>query len=208
MDEKFPKVPAAPRTVSDVLQVADVALDSYDEIFSDFDPSPYTTRLLSEDFIRELRRRCTATGKGDFVVNFTLPRALRSEKIEGLVRKRIRDHFRSNLSDIEKAAKEKTRRGLLRIALGVAISVPLFFLPVIETLPVLTVLSVLMWYALWSGFEHVFEVSARLERKKMFYDKFLRADYNFVNQEDVVQLINRLQPEPNQKAGQKSQGSS
>jgi hypothetical protein len=49
---------------------------------------------------------------------------------------------------------------------------------------------VLIWYVLWSGFEELFDVSRRLKRKEAFYDKFLRAEYNFMDQEEVVRSMN------------------
>jgi hypothetical protein len=181
--------PAEPRTVSDVLQTAQIALDSYDDIFSDFDPSPYERRILSDDFLRELRRRHAEKRKGEFVVNFTLPGSLRSEKTEALVRKRIKDYFKARLRETGKEGKDKLRKGVLRLLVGVAISLSLIVFPQLDSAPLLTIFSVLIWYVLWSGFEEIFEVSSRLKRKQAFYDKFLRAEYNFMDQEAIVRSI-------------------
>ncbi|MEW6036173.1 MAG: hypothetical protein AB1529_06170 [Candidatus Micrarchaeota archaeon] len=182
-----------PMTVSDVLQKADIALDDYDDLFSDFDPSPYEKRLLSEDFISELRRRYAATGKGDFVVNFTLPRSLRSDKTESLIKKRVKEHFRNRVRDIERKTREKANNGAIRLLLGVSLSVALFLVPALETVPVLTIFSVLIWYSIWSGLENVLEASSSLNRKKAFAEKFTRADYNFYSQEDVLESMQKLQ---------------
>ncbi len=182
--------PADARTVSDVLQTAQIALDGYDDIFSDFDPSPYERRLLSDDFLRELRRRHAEKRKGEFVVNFTLPGSLRSEKTEALVRKRIKDYFKARLRETAKERKDKLKEGVLRLVVGVMLSILLIVFPQLDVVPLLTILSVLIWYVLWSGFEELFDVSRRLKRKEAFYDKFLRAEYNFMDQEEVVRSIN------------------
>ncbi len=181
--------PAEARTVSDVLQTTQIALDTYDDIFSDFDPSPYETRILSDDFLNELRRRHAEKRKGEFVVNFTLPRSLRSEKTEALVRKRIKDYFKGRLREVGKDRKDKLRKGALRLLVGVVISLSLIAFPQLDVVPVLTIFSVLIWYVLWSGFEEIFEVSSRLKRKQLFYEKFLRAEYNFMDQEEIVRSI-------------------
>jgi hypothetical protein len=181
--------PVEARTVSDIFQTAQIALDSYDDIFSDFDPSPYERRLLSDDFLSELRRRHAEKRKGEFVVNFTLPASLRSEKTEALVRKRIKDYFRGRLKETSKERRDKLRQGGLRLIVGVAISLSLIIFPQLDVVPFLTLVSVLIWYVLWSGFEELFEVSSRLKRKQAFYEKFLRAAYNFMDQESLVRSI-------------------
>ncbi|MCI0504304.1 hypothetical protein L0Y65_06380 [Candidatus Micrarchaeota archaeon] len=199
------------RTVSDVLQKADISIDSYEDIFSDFDPSPIEKRLLSEDFIYELRRRHAATGKGEFVVNFTLPKSMRSEKTEALIRKRIKEHFKSRVREIERKAREKADNGSHRLLAGVLLTIALFLFPQLEIVPVLTILSVLIWYSLWSGLENVLEASSSLRRKKAFAEKFMKAEYSFISQEDVLQSMQKLQgqdapakPDP-QKAVQKQE---
>src|SRR4030042_191107 len=121
-----------PLTVSDVLQRADIALDDYDDIFSDFDFSPYEKRLLSEDFLRELSRRYSYARKGQFAVNFTLPGARRSEKVESLVRKRIKEHFKSRCKEIGRKTRDKTRNGVIRVSIGVLLSFSLFVVPELE----------------------------------------------------------------------------
>jgi hypothetical protein len=181
-----------PKTVSDVLQRADIALDHYDDIFSDFDPSPIEKRLLSEDFTYELRRRYAARGKGEFVVNFTLPKAVRSEKTEALIKKRIKEHFKTRVREIERKAREKADNGTHRLLAGVLLTVALFLFPQLEVVPILTIISVLIWYSLWSGLENVLEASSILERKKAFAEKFMKAEYNFFSEEDVIQSMQKL----------------
>ena len=39
---------------------------------------------MSDDFIRELRRRYAENHKGEYVITFSLPKSHRSEKIESL----------------------------------------------------------------------------------------------------------------------------
>ncbi len=203
---------SSPKTVSDVLQIVDIALDSYDDIFSDFDPSPFATRILSEDFLNELFRRYSHTPKGRFVVNFTIPKALRSEKTETLIRKRLKDHFKERDLLWEGRIRERLRIGLIRLAIGAVISAAILIFPPLDVPPVLTLLSVLVWYFMWTGFDSLIEVPTRLRRKKERADKYLLADYNFISQEDVLTTIQKLQepspkPEPAKRsdAGQKGE---
>lgn len=181
------------KTVSDVLQNVDMALDLYDDLFSDFDPSPFQTRLLSEDFLSELRRRFAATGQNDIVVNFTMPKALRNEKTEVLIKKRIKDHFKVRVREIKHKTREKADNGVIRLFVGVILSVALLLFPQLDVVPILTIFSVLIWYSLWSGLENVLEASSSLGRKMAFAEKFMKADYRFFSQEDVLQSMQKLQ---------------
>jgi hypothetical protein len=181
--------PAESKTVSDIFQTAQIALDSYDDIFSDFDPSPYERRLLSDDFLSELHRRHAEKRKGEVVVNFTLPASLRSEKTEALVRKRIKDYFRGRLRETGRDRQDKLRQGALRLLVGMIISLSLILFPQLDVVPLLTIISVLIWYVLWSGFEELFAVSSKLKKRQAFYEKFLRATYNFMDQESLIRSI-------------------
>ncbi len=187
---------SSPKTVSDVLQIVDIALDGYDDIFSDFDPSPYATRLLSDDFLNELFRRYSRTSKGRYVVNFSVPRALRSEKTETLVRKRIKDHFRERDRVWDARIQERIRIGLIRLAIGALVSGAILIFPSLDVAPVLTLLSVLVWYFMWTGFDSLIEIPMRLRRRKERADRYLSADYNFISQEDVLNSMQRLQAAP------------
>lgn len=171
--------PAQEKRLSDVLQTVRIAIDTYDDIFSDFDPSPYETRTLSVDFLKELRRRYAETPRGDFVITFTLPRPLRSDRTEALVKKRIKDYFRWRLKDVEKRRVESMQKGALRLLIGIILSLLLLVFPQLDTMPVLTLMSVLIWYVLWTGFEYLFEAARRLKRKQDFHEKFLKAGYAF-----------------------------
>jgi len=179
-------------TISDVLQKVDVALDSYDDIFSDFDPSPYQTRLMSEDFLNELHGRHTETSKGAFAVSFTLPKTLRYEKTESLVRKRIKDYFRERHKKVDKRISDEKKEGLFRIIAGVGIGIAILIVPYLSNPHFAPILSVLSWYALWTGYDHLFDTSPRLEKKRQFYERFMKAEYVFMDQEEVAGELEAL----------------
>jgi hypothetical protein len=63
-----------PVAVTEVLKTTQVALDNYDDIFSDFDYSDYSKRLLSYDFLKELRRRYEERKKGEYEITFSIPK--------------------------------------------------------------------------------------------------------------------------------------
>ncbi len=178
------------KTVSDVLQSVSIAIDSYDDIFSDFDPSPYATRLLSEDFLRELKRHYVENRHGEFIITFTLPKSARTEKTETLVRKRIKDYFSLHLQKLKKDMDKSSRSGLIRVVGGILFDILLFAIPALQSPVIVTILSTLSLYLLWSGYENLFEIPSKFKSKQRFFEKFVSAKYNFVDEEEVVKIIN------------------
>src|ERR1700677_5264902 len=55
-----------------------LGLDEYDDIFSDFDARPYSARMLSEDFLHELKRASLGQEEDGVVLNLLLPQARRN----------------------------------------------------------------------------------------------------------------------------------
>lgn len=56
--------------LSSILNSIQIALDHYDDIFSDFDPSPFSQRMLSDDFLKEMQKRYIETKKGSLKYGF------------------------------------------------------------------------------------------------------------------------------------------
>ena len=54
-------------------------LDSYDDIFSDFDPRPYSERAMSQDFLAEAHRASIDKGFGQIELNFLIPKNKRKK---------------------------------------------------------------------------------------------------------------------------------
>ena len=185
-----------PKTVSDIFQIAPIALDNYDDIFSDFDPSPYDHRIISEDFLSELHRRYNLTPKDNFVVHFTIPHSLRSEKVENLVRRRIKEHFKDHLKKVQKQVSERTKKGVLFLFIGIVVLILDIVLNSTLALssikPFAELLLVVSWYFAWNGLENIFEQPEKITLEQSFLEKFSKAEYIFVDQEEMVKSITNV----------------
>jgi len=74
-----------------VLNRAEISiwLDSYNDIFSDFDPRQISTRSLSDDFIAQIKKT-QRESKGDkAVLRLLMPSALRKTDEESLIMERL-----------------------------------------------------------------------------------------------------------------------
>lgn len=178
--------------VSEILSSIQVALDEYDDIFSDFDPSPYTKRLLSEDFLKEIQRRYIETGKGEIEVRFTLPAALRDAKTEALIKKRIAHYFDSKIKSSDEDTAKIRRKGLVHLIAGfLLLSADIFIYDIkdifIRLISVITVPA--GWYGMYSGLEYMFAYPGEIMERRKFYQRFERAKYEFISEEELVEKV-------------------
>jgi len=162
-----------------------IALDEYQDIFSDFDTAPYHRRTLSDDFLKEIERRYMETEKGEFEVRLTLPAIRRDLKVEAVIRKRLKDYFVAKLKEKDAEIERRKKLGLTKVLLGVVIVIGVFELPLGQIIPLATILSVLSWYAMWSGYENLFDIPGKLGREQEFFKKFSKARYYFISEEAV-----------------------
>ena len=80
-------------------------LDSYDDIFSVFDPRPFSERALSGDFLSECKH-AAADKKGRINLKLFVPKNKREVSEEIKIKKRMKEHFNHHLN-VEKREIEK-----------------------------------------------------------------------------------------------------
>src|SRR4051812_46940136 len=69
-------------------------LDTYDDIFSDFDPRPYSERALSDDFINEARKMVREKPTGTIELKLLMPSELRNNETENIIINSLHSHFK------------------------------------------------------------------------------------------------------------------
>ena len=173
-----------------VLSFVDFWLDGYNDIFSDFDPSPYSKRTISEDFISEVNRRFPEL-KENFEIRISVPGQLRSAKSESVVKRRLKEQF----SRMEKRAEEKInksrRRGAIYFAGGFTVLSVLLLLEgsAEELLPVKMlglVLAPLGWFGVWEGTRNIIEGPEEQIKKRKLYRALSEAKYEFFSEEELI----------------------
>jgi len=90
-------------------------LDSYDDIFSDFDPRPYEQKALSDDFLVECKK-AAEDKKTEVELRMLIPQTKRNPEAESKIKKRLRNHFQSHYKQKqeEKDKKKRNRVGVHR----------------------------------------------------------------------------------------------
>ncbi len=158
-----------------------IAMDCYEDLFSDFDYSPVRTRTISKDLIEEQEGRHGKSLGGEMEITFTLPEKERDGELERIIRKRLTDYF----NDQAKA----TRKELLRAGwTGVACLFGGGVLVFVENLMPGGIANAMVlggYLSAFSGLDRLGK-GAKLRKQMEFYERVGRAELIFANEEEEL----------------------
>jgi len=164
-----------------------ISLDTYDDIFSDFDPRPYSQRELSQDFLHEMQQRYLETPQGRIEVRFDLPAGVRDPKLDATAKKRIRDHFEIERKREEAKILHIKWKGVKYVVLGSGALI-------VATLPLLewsdnvlmnigsTILMPIAWFFSFTGASIYVDDWKEARERAVFCARFEKANYVFVDE--------------------------
>ncbi len=173
--------------VHEMLKMSEISLilDTYDDIFSDFDPRAYFERALSVDFLEEAERASAGKSSHFFELNFLIPQAQRDLSKEAMIRKRLKEHFKKHFSHYEKEQRTIIRKGLGFTFLGVVLMflAAFVFYKTRETSSLSAFLVVLFepasWFLFWEGLNQAIFESKKIKPKVLFYKKMSQSHIHF-----------------------------
>lgn len=159
-------------------------LDGYDDVFSDFDPRPYQSRGLSDDFTQVASRAAAARPGDGLELKFLVPRQVRSKPVERLVAERIRAHFQGQALRTHFAIRGLRRRGLVLTLASVPL---LLFGAWVQNADwphfLRSLLSVLTtpagWFMVFHGLDQVFYSPAKLKAEYEFACRMAECEISF-----------------------------
>ena len=97
-----------------------LSLDTYDDIFSDFDPRPYSERALSDDFLIEAKKASKDQESG-LELNLLIPTKNRKMYEENIIKKRLWEHFRKHYHALYNEKKKLVLQGMSFVLVGVVL---------------------------------------------------------------------------------------
>jgi len=168
-----------------------LVLDSYDDLFSDFDPRPYSEKALSDDFLIECKR--AAREKEKYLeLRLLVPIQKRKLHEEAIIKKRLKEHFKKHAKEEEKIVKKIKREGILWCLIGSIVLVISTFLYELKAgfdsgfskilIDFLFIISQPAgWFVFWEGLGKIFIVSKEKSSNYEFYKKMSEANINFFN---------------------------
>jgi hypothetical protein len=159
-------------------------IDDYDDIFSDFDPRPFSQRALSEDFLAEAKRAVRDRREGVPELRFLVPAPVRNLAGEATIRKRLREHFRKHADRLGRLHRRSVWTSLAIAAAGFGVMTASAFLRSQPEAFWRTLLNVVLepsgWFAVWFGLDRLVYGARDIGREREFYRKMAKAEVVFV----------------------------
>ena len=160
-----------------------LVLDTYDDIFSSFDPRLYNERALSDDFLAEAKK--AARDKQDSLeLHLLIPKSKRNSADESLIKQRLKEHFRHRHALAKDKLSRHKKKALVLIIAGtligfVAVAVSLSEINTILKHTAEILLSPASWFTIWTGFEHLTFLPENYVETELFYSKMIDAHITF-----------------------------
>ena len=163
-----------------------LSLDTYDDIFSDFDLRHFSERALSDDFLVEAKKASREKSSGRLELNFSIPKKERNLKDEAVIRKRLQSHFHKHHKIIQKEITSTKKNGLFMTIAGLIMLVfagylsslksEVFFIHLTKTL-----LEPAGWFLAWSGMDNIIYHWKSLQLDLEFYKKMSECEIEFIS---------------------------
>lgn len=151
-------------------------LDTYNDLFSDFDPRDFAERNLSDDFLHEIRKVTFEDESHVGHIKLLLPQKVRDEQCEEIIAKRIRLHFKINQQRFEDKRNTAKKKGFLYTILGTIMLLAASYFSYqkydhfIMHVP-LVILEPGGWFLLWLGFENIASTTKKASPELIFHNK-------------------------------------
>jgi len=156
-------------------------LDSYDDIFSDFDPRPYHEKALSDDFLFECKNAVRDQNE-KFFLRLLVPKQKRNYSDEAKIRKRLLEHFHKHFLEKQKEIKQIKKSGIFWFCAGTAIMLLSTYLYLKEGFLnnfFFIISEPAGWFFFWEGLGKIFIVSKEKKPEFTFYKKMSHTEIIF-----------------------------
>jgi len=158
-------------------------LDTYDDIFSDFDPRPYAQRALSDDFLNEAKKASREKGES-LELRLLIDAKMRNLDHEAMIKKRLHEHFKNHTVRIHAELKDLFIKGVLFVVFGFVMMVIATFLADFEIKNMLITFAMVTlepagWFAVWAGFDHIFYMTREKKPEHLFNEKMSKSNIIF-----------------------------
>ncbi len=158
----------------------EIAIDAYDDLFSDFDIRDYRERFFSNDFLDELKMRTNRSVDAKaLAIKLVIPSDERDDGAEAIILDRIREFFAMRL-ERNKAKKRAILLTAVKFeAIGLLIMLVANYLARFITDYLRDFLLIPSWFFVWSGLEKYMYNIRGLDKKIRFYDVLTRSSVTF-----------------------------
>jgi hypothetical protein len=158
-------------------------LDEYDDIFSDFDSRPYSSRNLSEDFVDELKHIVEDDVPAK-TISLLVPARARDTQKESLIHRRLHNHFKEMYQYAMSTSRGVRIRAIWFIC---AAAVLMAFAAYVSSLNsgsialhvFLVIIEPAGWFLMWTGLDNLINRSGQIMSELRFYKKLAKSKVRF-----------------------------
>lgn len=161
-------------------------IDSYDDIFSDFDSRPFSKRNISDDFLYEVKK---VSVESEFEVNelkLLIHEKSRKPEIEQIIIKQLHMFLVRNQHKFLKNKKREKKKGVLFLLIGFLMMFGASYVSLMQSQHILmhilfVVLEPSGWFLVWIGLENILIISRKEKPDRDFYSKMAKCRITFMN---------------------------
>ncbi|MEO5561936.1 MAG: hypothetical protein ABIR18_00850 [Chitinophagaceae bacterium] len=165
-----------------------IRLRSYNDLFSDFDPSAYPDRTLSDDFILHAKEIFKSKSGGNISLRLLLPENSRNDLDERLIIERLKAYFISVYTQLKSEVRKANAKGLTLIVIGIILMIGASYISFMKPDKyhvhlLLVLFEPAGWFLLWVGLDHLVYSLKDTKRDITFYLKMTKSEINFSSNE-------------------------
>ncbi len=161
-----------------------LVLDSYEDIFSDFDLRSYLQRALSGDFLLECKK-ASMDKKDKIQLRFFIQKSKRNTLDEIKIKKRLKEHFHKHFLEKKREKMDIKINGFIWFVLGsLMILISAIFMNHETSFWFNLVITLTLpagWFFMWEGLGKIFIISKEKVPDYLFYKKMVYAKVSFLN---------------------------
>ncbi len=161
-------------------------LDSYDDIYSDFDSRHFQKRRISEDFLAELRNELKFNKSFTENIVLLLPPKQRNETAEKIIASSLQSYFEKKYIYHQLECNKRLHIGIILFVTGFVVMLlnAAFSMHLKDTFGSLFVRILLEpagWFLLWAAFDFLYYDFKKLKAERNIFKKLSQSTISFEN---------------------------
>ncbi|ELR68476.1 hypothetical protein C900_00310 [Fulvivirga imtechensis AK7] len=159
-------------------------IDTYDDIFSGFDPRSFSERALSDDFIMQVRKVSKEIRTKISVLKLLVPAGTQHTEHERMIRKRLQNYFYNMYQQLYEEYRSVKVRGVYFTISGLSLMIIASYLSYLNLADFYTSLLLVLsepggWFLFWTGLDHLVTFSRSQKNEMDFYTRMSNVHVEF-----------------------------
>lgn len=171
-----------------LLRLSEISIwvDTYDDIFSDFDSRPYAHRALSDDFLHEVKKISRENRRGSLELKILIPAGRQNPREESIVRGRLHHYFQDQAKSMETKLSRLKKRGLFLAVFGIISMIVAAYFHRLQSdtfwmSAIIVLLEPVGWFSVWNGADIFISQLGELKPDLIFFRKMSTASIKFMS---------------------------